>query len=110
MFVETRTRSIFKAISWRVLATITTMLIVYVFTRRTDIAVTVGVVEVLAKILLYFGHERVWDTITLGRRQALPTVGQPDPSIIARAPEGPDAEGTPKALRHDSAPSQGTGS
>ena len=67
MFKETPIRSIAKAVSWRILATLTTGLLVFAFTRRLDIAFTVGALEALAKLLLYFLHERLWNRLGFGR-------------------------------------------
>ena len=67
MFEETATRSVVKALSWRVLATLTTAVLVFTFTRRLDIAVTVGILESIAKMFLYFAHERVWNRLGFGR-------------------------------------------
>ena len=67
MFKETATRSVVKALSWRVLATLTTAVLVFTFTRRLDIAVTVGILESIAKMFLYFAHERVWNKLEFGR-------------------------------------------
>ena len=69
MFAESALRSILKAISWRVVATLTTSVLVYLFTGRTDIAVTIGLLEALTKIILYFGHERIWNRLNVGRAQ-----------------------------------------
>ena len=74
MFKETRSRSIFKAFSWRVLATLTTVLIVYMFTGETAIALSVGGIEVFVKMLVYFFHERAWDKVRFGRREIKPLV------------------------------------
>ena len=53
---ETPIRSMAKAVSWRILATLTTVLLVFAFTGSIDLAFTVGVFEMLAKLLLYFGR------------------------------------------------------
>ena len=63
MFKETKTRSIVKTISWRILATLTTITLVYIFIGDTTIAFTVGGIEVFLKMLVYFIHERVWDKL-----------------------------------------------
>ena len=68
MFVESAMRSVFKAVSWRILATLTTALLVYAVTRRTDIAVTVGMLDGIAKLALYYFHERLWNRLNVGRR------------------------------------------
>jgi adenylylsulfate kinase len=66
--VETHSRSVVKAISWRIVATLTTVLLVFVFTRDFVISLGVGSLEFLLKILVYYLHERVWNMIQYGRR------------------------------------------
>lgn len=74
MFKETRSRSILKAFSWRVLATLTTVLIVYLFTGETALALSVGGLEAIVKMLVYFFHERAWNNVRFGRREVKPLV------------------------------------
>ncbi len=74
MFRETRLRSGVKTISWRTVATLTTAILVFIFTKKIAIAVTIGSLEVVAKIFLYFFHERAWDKISFGRKEAVPCV------------------------------------
>jgi adenylylsulfate kinase len=74
MIYETRLRSAVKAVSWRLLGSLTTMLLVYAFTRRLDVTVLVGGIDALAKILLYFAHERTWNLLHWGRRPPEPFV------------------------------------
>ena len=69
MQYETKTRSVFKAISWRTWATITTAVIVFIFTGEFALAITVGCLEVFAKMGLYFVHERLWQRIRLGKKE-----------------------------------------
>ena len=64
---EAHTRTIVKAISWRVIATLTTMIIVFLFTRRLILTLGVGLAEVTAKITFYYLHERIWSRISWGR-------------------------------------------
>ncbi|MCP4712065.1 MAG: DUF2061 domain-containing protein [Planctomycetes bacterium] len=64
---DTHVRSIVKGIVWRLLASLATVIIVYAFTRELTIAIEVGGVEILAKLLLYYGHERLWNLIKWGR-------------------------------------------
>jgi adenylylsulfate kinase len=68
MQIETRRRSILKAVSWRTLATLTTAVIVYVFTGEFTLAITVGLLEVFAKMGLYFFHERLWQKCRYGKK------------------------------------------
>ena len=69
MNYETKVRSLLKALSWRTLATLTTAVLVFVFTGELALAVTVGSLEVLAKMFLYFLHERLWQRISFGRKE-----------------------------------------
>jgi len=63
---ESRLRSILKSISWRITATITTMLIAYFITGNHEIAIKIGGIEVLVKLLIYYFHERLWLTLPIG--------------------------------------------
>ena len=74
MYFETKTRSIVKAISWRILATLTTVTLVYIFIGNLTIAFSVGGVEIFLKMLIYFFHERAWDKIKFGKKEIKPAV------------------------------------
>ncbi len=60
-------RSITKGLSWRVLATLTTMILVFAFTGKLALAIGVGVLEIITKLLIYYAHERAWDKIKWGK-------------------------------------------
>lgn len=64
---ETHPRSILKSITWRILATLTTMILVFIFTGSFIISLGVGFFEVILKIIIYYLHERVWNRINWGR-------------------------------------------
>ncbi len=74
MYKETNTRSIVKTISWRILATVTTVTLVYIFIGDVSIALSVGGIEVFLKMLIYFLHERAWDKIKFGKKEIKPAV------------------------------------
>lgn len=57
---ETHLRSIYKAISWRMFATMLTIVISYIVTHHIKYALSIGSIEIFAKILLYYIHERFW--------------------------------------------------
>ena len=61
-------RTLLKPLSWRASATITTMVIVYLYTREMALSLGVGIFEVTSKLALYYFHERIWQKITWGRR------------------------------------------
>ena len=54
-------RQIAKAITFRVLGTIDTVLVSWFITDSFEIGAILGGIEVVTKIILYFLHERVWD-------------------------------------------------
>jgi len=66
MKTVTRSQSIAKTISWRVAATLTTGLLVFFFTGDFTIAIQVGGLEVILKLLFYYYDERGWSRITWG--------------------------------------------
>jgi len=74
MFKETKARSVVKTVSWRTLATLTTALLVLIFTGKIKIALAIGFFEVIVKMFLYFFHERLWDRIHFGRKEIVPFV------------------------------------
>jgi adenylylsulfate kinase len=74
MFKESHFRSVIKAFSWRFWATVTTMLLVYIFTGTIKIALAIGGLEVVLKMLIYFLHERAWDKIRFGKKEITPFV------------------------------------
>lgn len=72
MYKETNKRSIVKGISWRVVATTTTIAIVYFFFDRLDLAIAAGMIETVLKIGLFWAHERAWFKINWGRQRIEP--------------------------------------
>ena len=64
---EEHKRSALKAISWRIIATSTTMFLVYIFTGQLELTVGVGIGDAVLKMTFYFLHERVWNRIRFGR-------------------------------------------
>lgn len=65
---ENATRSIAKAISWRILGTIDTIVISFFITGEIKMALSIGMVEVITKMILYFFHERIWNLIKWGKK------------------------------------------
>jgi len=59
-------RSIAKAISWRAIATITTMVLVYIFTGSLELTASIGALDVSLKLVFYYLHERGWEKIHWG--------------------------------------------
>ena len=64
---ERHSRSIVKAVSWRVLGTIDTILISWLISGELTIAFSIGTFELLTKTFLYYFHERMWSGIRWGK-------------------------------------------
>lgn len=64
---DTHSRSLAKAVSWRITGTLDTILISFVITGKAKWALSIGFVELFTKIFLYYLHERVWNRLSLGR-------------------------------------------
>ncbi|PCI03604.1 MAG: hypothetical protein COB81_03695 [Flavobacteriaceae bacterium] len=60
-------RSIVKSISWRIVGTLDTVLISWAVTGDTKMALSIGSVELVTKMVLYFFHERAWNKIKWGK-------------------------------------------
>lgn len=75
---ETHLRSFCKAFSWRVFATTTTVVISYIITGNVGDALTIGAFEFVTKIIIYYGHERIWHAIPWGLKttERLPQSGE----------------------------------
>ena len=70
ILMESKKRSFFKAISWRITATVTTTVISYFITGQIATALKIGVIEVVAKMALYYFHERAWANSSFGLTKA----------------------------------------
>ena len=64
---EKQYRSIIKAVSWRTVGTIDTMLVSFFVTGKLVMAISIGSVEVVTKMVLYYFHERAWNKTNFGR-------------------------------------------
>ncbi|WP_460219924.1 DUF2061 domain-containing protein [Psychroserpens sp. MEBiC05023] len=60
-------RTLVKTISWRVLGTLDTVLISYLITGTLTLAFSIGFVELVSKLVLYYVHERAWNKIKWGK-------------------------------------------
>ena len=60
-------RSVVKAISWRTVGTIDTIVVSYFITGNLVMAASIGTIEVITKMALYYFHERAWNKISFGR-------------------------------------------
>jgi uncharacterized membrane protein len=53
-------RHIAKSVTWRIIGTLDTILLSWFITGSLKWGVTIGGVELITKMVLYFLHERAW--------------------------------------------------
>jgi uncharacterized membrane protein len=61
-------RSLVKAVTWRMTASIDTLVISFIITGRLAVAGSIAGAELMTKIAVYYFHERVWAAIRWGRK------------------------------------------
>ena len=67
MYVS-KTRSILKAVSWRIVGTLDTMALGWLITGDCLVGLKIGALELITKFVLYYLHERVWLRSTFGTK------------------------------------------
>lgn len=65
--MDTHRRSIVKALSWRLIATLITSAIAWFITGKLDFALKIGAIDAFLKLGAYYLHERTWSRITFGK-------------------------------------------
>ena len=65
--METRSRSIVKALTWRMGGLVVTIAVVWVVTGQVKLAASIGLADTLVKLLAYYFHERCWLRVRFGR-------------------------------------------
>jgi uncharacterized membrane protein len=60
---DSRARSLLKALSWRVLATLTTASIAFFVIGEIVTAAVIGGIEFFLKFIIYYAHERAWQRV-----------------------------------------------
>tara|TARA_R110002020_G_scaffold453566_2_gene668480 strand:- start:56 stop:265 length:210 start_codon:yes stop_codon:yes gene_type:complete len=53
-------RHIGKTISWRIIGTLDTIILSGIITGSWELGLTIGGIEIITKMVLYFLHERAW--------------------------------------------------
>ncbi len=81
--MDSRRRSLTKALSWRAVALVITTVLGYLFTGSVAFAASIGVADSLIKILAYYLHERAWNKLPPELQAGADAVGE-DPSQSGR--------------------------
>lgn len=65
-------RSVVKTISWRALGTLDTVVISFLVTGSLGMAASIGAIELVTKMVLYYYHERAWSKTSFGIEKSQP--------------------------------------
>ena len=64
MSTELQKRTVVKTLTWRITASLTTFIIAWILTGDLLIGISIGSIEAIVKIFLYYFHERICNTIS----------------------------------------------
>ena len=67
MIIDKPWRSFAKSVSWRATGTFDTIMVSWLVTGQLKLALSIGGVEVITKMVLYYLHERLWNRVSWGR-------------------------------------------
>lgn len=66
---ERRRRTLAKTISWRLIASLMTVLVVFALTREILISLSISFFDIITKTIAYYAHERAWNKFGWGIRE-----------------------------------------
>jgi uncharacterized membrane protein len=64
--LETHVRTIIKALSWRLIATLVTFTVAWIVTGELSFAAEIGIADTIIKLGAYYLHERTWMRVAFG--------------------------------------------
>jgi uncharacterized membrane protein len=66
-----RSRHLLKTVTWRIIGTLDTILIGWLVSGDHKVGLTIGSLELITKMALYYGHERLWYGIDYGVKRKI---------------------------------------
>lgn len=66
---ESKRRSILKAVSWRIFASIDTFLIAWLISGSVSTSSWIAGIEAFTKVFLYYFHERLWNKVSWAKKK-----------------------------------------
>lgn len=67
--MESHSRSLAKAMSWRLVAFVITVTVAFFLSDNVAVALSIGFSDSLIKIGAYYLHERAWLSVRFGRKR-----------------------------------------
>jgi adenylylsulfate kinase len=66
--IVSKSRSLIKSLTWRIIAIITTFVSIYIITGKLEFAIQGTILTNTINFILYYAHERGWNYIQWGRK------------------------------------------
>ncbi|MCK5475145.1 MAG: DUF2061 domain-containing protein [Candidatus Pacebacteria bacterium] len=66
--MDSHKRTIVKTITWRIIATLTTVIVIYFWIGDLAAALGSGLLANALKTIFYYAHERIWNKSDFGRQ------------------------------------------
>ena len=67
--MESHVRTITKAFSWRLIATLVTFTVAWIITKELTFAAEIGIADTIIKLGAYYCHERAWIGVDFGKKK-----------------------------------------
>ena len=64
---DTTTRTLIKTITWRIIATVASLIIAFLISNDWKVAGSIASIQVIIHTVLYYLHERIWINIRWGK-------------------------------------------
>lgn len=64
-----RRRHLAKALTWRISSTFVTGVIAWILTKDIAVSSAIMSVDAVIKLILYYGHERIWYKVKWGVKE-----------------------------------------
>lgn len=66
---SSKARSLVKALTYRLSGSFITVLITLVFSESFKLGATIGIIDFIVKVVLYYAHERIWNLVPFGKEK-----------------------------------------
>jgi len=66
--MDTHKRTMIKTVTWRIIATLTTVITIYLWIGDLSAALGSGLIANALKTIFYYIHERMWNRTDFGRQ------------------------------------------
>ncbi|MGB3366189.1 MAG: DUF2061 domain-containing protein [Acidaminobacteraceae bacterium] len=63
--MSSKKKSLIKSITWRITATLTTLILVFIMSGELETAGKVAFFELFIKMAMYYYHERAWEKVKI---------------------------------------------